>query len=609
MSGSTHQSGTVQRRDSVATRRIVAGLALALLCSVPVRAAPANAPAAAERVPTARDAAREARMAWWRKARFGMFIHWGVYAVPAGVYNGKAVPSIGEWIMLNGRIPVAEYKGFAARFNPTGYDPEAWASLAQEAGMKYVVITHKHHDGFALFDSAASDWNVVKASPYGKDLIGPLAKAVRARGLRFGAYYSQAQDWVNPGGAKNRGGDWDPAQTGDFDAYLDKVAVPQVREIIGKYHPDIIWWDTPRDMTPERVARFQPFLDQNPMMISNDRLGSGERGDMTTPEQYIPGTGLDYDFEVCMTMNDTWGFKAADEHWKSSRDLIRKLSDVASKGGNFLLNVGPDAEGRIPEPSIERLKAIGRWMKVNGEAIYDTRASLFRSLPWGRSTTRVNADGSTSVYLHVFDWPADGVLRVPGLKDTPRSARILGAGDKVVARPGGDGVVLTLPKAAPDADASVIRLDYRAKPRVERVLPRPDKAGVVGLPPSEADLTAPSKTVGEVRGEAESAFVQLSKPGAVVAYAFTLPAAGRYTVSARVAAAVEGQTLALKRGDATAGVEAKVAATGGLDRFVDVRLGELDLGAGENRLEIRPVGEGWTQMRLRGLTLTPRTAP
>jgi alpha-L-fucosidase len=234
-------------------------------------------------------------MAWWRQAKFGMFIHWGIYAVPAGTYKGKKIRGVGEWIMLRGSIPVADYQAYAKQFNPVKYDPDAWAKLAEEAGMRYMVITAKHHDGFALFPSKASKWNVVDATPYGKDLIGPLAKAARAHGLKFGLYYSQAQDWNNPGGAKwgmKEGQGWDPAHKGSFDTYLKNVAVPQVREILTAYQPDVLWWDTPTWMNSKRAKPLSALLSLRPGIITNNRLGGGYRGDTDTPEQKIPATGL-----------------------------------------------------------------------------------------------------------------------------------------------------------------------------------------------------------------------------------------------------------------------------------------------------------------------------
>jgi alpha-L-fucosidase len=276
---------------------LAVGLALAVAgcATTGATASPAPAPGAdgeakspdpyANETPQQRDA----RMKWWREARFGMFIHWGVYSVPAGTYNGKRIPGIGEWIMHNGKIPCAEYHEYAKQFNPVKYDPDEWVRIAKDAGMKYIVITSKHHDGFALFASKASRWNVVDATPYGKDLLKPLADACRRHGIRLGFYYSQAQDWNNPGGAA-AGGHWDKAQDGDMTEYIRNVAVPQVREILTGYGDlAVLWWDTPVDMTKERADLLIPLLKLRPGIINNNRLGGGYKGDTETPEQFILG--------------------------------------------------------------------------------------------------------------------------------------------------------------------------------------------------------------------------------------------------------------------------------------------------------------------------------
>jgi alpha-L-fucosidase len=413
-------------------------------------------------------AERDARLKWWREARFGMFIHWGVYAVPAGEYKGQRFDHIGEWIMLDGHIPIREYREYAKEFRPVKYQPGEWAQLAADAGMKYVVITSKHHDGFALFPSAVTDWDIADASPYGKDLIGPLAEAVRARGLKFGLYYSQAQDWVHPGGAKARhksSDGWDPAHNGDFDQYLDSVAVPQVREILTRYQPDVLWWDTPVEMNPERAAKLAPLLALRPGIITNDRLNRPEHpGDFTTPEQRIPDTGLDRDWETCMTMNRTWGYKSYDHDWKSTEKLLRNLIDIASKGGNYLLNIGPKADGTIPDESIARLREIGKWMRVNGEAIYATTASPIERPDWGRITTKRGTDGTT-LYLHVFEWPADGVLSL-GIDNQVAGCFLLSDPDREFEVVQSGGLKIQLIGSAPDPIASVVVLKTQgpAKP-------------------------------------------------------------------------------------------------------------------------------------------------
>jgi alpha-L-fucosidase len=430
---------------------------------------------------------KEQRMAWWREARFGMFIHWGVYAVPAGVYKGQPINRIGEWIMNRGKIPVAEYQQFAKEFNPVKYDPDALVKLAKEAGMKYIVITAKHHDGFALFKSDASKWDIVDATPYGKDLLQPLAEACRKQGMKLGFYYSQAQDWVHPGGAAARrvttegwanpdsaridaytaanGGHWDPAQTTKpMSQYIDEIAVPQVKELLSNYGDvAVLWWDTPTDMTDEFAEKLNALLSLQPHIITNDRLKRPNfAGDYKTPEQRIPKLEeLDgQDWETCMTMNGTWGYKSTDHNWKSTETLIRNLIDIASKGGNYLLNIGPKADGSIPEESIERLKQVGSWMKVNGEAVYGTKASPLKPLAWGRCT-RKEENGKTFLYLSVFDWPSNGKLVVPGIQKPVTSATLLANGKKLTTALSTEGLVITVPAKALDPLATVIRLQLQ----------------------------------------------------------------------------------------------------------------------------------------------------
>ncbi|MGD1031447.1 MAG: alpha-L-fucosidase [Opitutaceae bacterium] len=403
-------------------------------------------------------AARDARMKWFREARFGIFIHWGVYSSLAGSWKGR--PAGAEWIMNTARIPVADYRAQARSFTASKYEPQTWAQLFQDAGARYVVITAKHHDGCALYDSAYSDWNVVKASGAGRDLLQPLADAVRARGLKFGLYYSQSQDWVNPGGGKGRVQPWDDAQKGDFDEYLAKVSLPQVREILEKYHPAYLFFDTEYQMTPERARPFFDLVASHPDLISNNRLGGGVLGDVGTPEQRIATDPLGRQFEVCMTINGSLGYNSSDLRWKSARQLIRNLSDISGKGGNYLLNVGPTAEGVIPQPEIDRLLAMGRWLKTNGEAVYATEAGpLPQTSDWGRTTQRTHPDGGATLYLHVWNWPADGRILLTGVRQTVLSGRLLANGAGVTAEATEAGLVVTLPGDAPDPDVSVAALE------------------------------------------------------------------------------------------------------------------------------------------------------
>ena len=556
-----------------------------------------------------------ARLKWFQEARFGMFIHWGVYSVPAGEWQGKDIGGIGEWIMKRGSIPIADYKAFAPQFTASKYDPKAWAALAKEAGMKYVVITSKHHDGFTLYDSAASDWNAVKASGAKRDLLAPLADAVRAEGLKFGLYYSQAQDWTHQGGAisgvKEGESGWDKSHDGSFDEYLKKIAIPQVREILTRYQPAVIWWDTPTWMTTERAKPLAAVLKElAPHIISNNRLGGGYPGDTKTPEQNIPPRGYPGEmFEVCMTMNDTWGFKKKDLNWKSVRQIIRNLSDISSKGGNFLLNVGPTPEGEIPAASIERLKAVGRWMAVNSEAIYATEASPFpHRLPWGRVTQKADDQGGVTLYLHVWDWPKDGKLLLPGLTDKPASGRLLKSGAAVTAEGTPEGVVLTLPGAATDPDVSVAALSF-AKPvkPVGDPFPSAGKDGRIVLNAVDADchggLTGNLETTGL---GADAYLADWRDAKWRLEYAIKTPKAAKWTVSAEIASEKPVQLLlAAGKKPTTDGKPSDVPATGGKQTWKTVELGALELPAGETSFELKAVKEGWNSINVRHLWLTP----
>ena len=395
-----------------------------------------------------------ARMKWFKEARFGIFIHWGVYAVPAH----------GEWYMNNAKVPEATYRAFAKDFTAAKYDPEAWAQIISDAGAKYMVITAKHHDGCTLYDSKYSDWNVVKASAAGRDLLQPLADAVRAKGIKFGLYYSQSQDWNNLGGGTGNTKPWDLEQTkGNFDDYLQNIAAPQVHELLDKYHPSYLFFDTEYSMTPERARPIFDLTCEYPELIINNRLGGGVLGDTGTPEQRIATDPLGRQFEVCMTINGSWGYNATDTRFKSATQLIHNLSDITSKGGNYLLNIGPTAEGVVPQPEIDRLLAMGKWLHTNGEAIYGTDAgpfSISKPPAWGRATQKTKPDGTATLYVHVWNWPADGKLVLAGVQQAALSGRLLASGAAVSSGMSPEGLELTLPGAAPDPDASVLALEF-----------------------------------------------------------------------------------------------------------------------------------------------------
>ena len=543
---------------------------------------------------------RDARMQWWREAKFGMFIHWGVYAVPAGTWNGKQIPGIGEWIMNHGKIPCADYQAFAKNFNPVKYNADQWVRIAKSAGMKYIIITSKHHDGFTLFDSKASDWNVVKATPYGRDLLEPLADACRKHGLKLGFYYSQAQDWNNGGSAI--GGKWDKAQQHDMDDYIDKISVPQVKEILTRYgeFPAVLWWDTPTDMNRQRAEKLITLLKLKPGIIHNNRLGGGFKGDTETPEQQIPATGFPgRDWETCMTMNDTWGYKSYDDHWKSTETLLRNLIDIASKGGNYLLNVGPTAEGLIPQPSIDRLADIGKWMNVNGDAIYGTTASPFKKLPFNGRCTRKPG----KLYLHVFDWPTGGTIFIPMTSSISKAYLLTDPAKPLPVTSADNGQTIALPAEAPDKIASVIVAEIAGEPEVivPPVQPVSQAAdGSLKLDATEAILHGELKLEGKHKNQNIGYWLNAAD---WVEWPINITQPGKFTVTAEIAAQASG-AFEIIVGDNK--LKAKAPQTGGYGKFRKSRLGEIEIAApGKITLVIKPIKEGWQPFNLATLTLAP----
>jgi alpha-L-fucosidase len=419
---------------------------------------------------------RDARMAWWREARFGMFIHWGLYAVPAGEYKGEQVKGIGEWIQAALNIPRNEYEKFAPQFNPVKFNADEWVRLAKDAGMKYLVITSKHHDGFCLWDSKQTDWDIVDATPYKKDILVQLKTACKKYGLKY-CFYHSILDWHHPtqyvdpdasnpraGHAKNK---IFPDRKGEYVTYMKA----QLKELIDNYQPEVLWFDGEWQNwwgNEDGIDLYNYVRGLKPSIIINNRVGTGRQGmsgftrkgvfagDFGTPEQEIPDTGLaGMDWESCMTMNDTWGYKYFDDNWKSTKTLLQNLIDITSKGGNYLLNIGPTAEGLIPDISIERLKGMGKWMRVNGESIYASQASPFAQPEWGRYTSKEN-----KLYAHVFDWPKNGKLEVAKSAKKVTKVTLLAIGFDLPFSETENGIIVDLPANAPDKIASVLVFDF-----------------------------------------------------------------------------------------------------------------------------------------------------
>jgi len=440
-------------------------------------------------------AEHDRRMKWFREARFGMFIHWGLYAVPAGEWKGKLIPGLGEWIMNRAKIPVAEYEPLTRQFNPVKFNAEEWVKVAKDAGMKYLVITSKHHDGFAMYDSKVSRFDIVEATPFHRDPLKELAAACQKAGIKFGFYYSQTQDWHEPDAVGNDW-DWPDEKKKNFNRYLEEKVKPQVRELLTNYGPiGLIWFDTPRNMTKEQSQALADLVHSiQPDCLVSGRVGNGVGDYDSAGDNQISVGKVTRDWETPVTLNDTWGFKKDDHNWKSPAILIRQMLQVISRGGNYLLNVGPTAEGLIPGPSVERLAEVGRWLRVNNEAVYGNGPSPFSyELPWGLITTRPG-----KLYLHVFDWPQKELV-LYGLKSEVHRAYLL-ANKKTLklidqSDKGLDHYALRiqLPPVAPDKHDSIIVLEIKAPTSVESsLIQQPDQS--VTLP---AFLAGVHKTAAE----------------------------------------------------------------------------------------------------------------
>ena len=424
----------------------------------------------------------DAKMSWWREARFGMFVHWGLYSGLAGTWEGKPAAKGGgmEWLQKYVKADTETYaKAAIPKFKPTPGFAREWAKLAKQAGCRYIVFTTKHHEGFSLHDSKFGDYNAGKI--LNRDLVKEIVEAARAEGLKIGFYHSLI-DWHHDqynypkasGLPHPLAGKPSPNGPRDHSKYIDYLH-NQVNELVSNYGDvDILWWDfSSKGFQGDEAWRSTELVKlvraKQPNLIMNNRLFAADtvnvskdqpevmtkdRGDFATPEQRIPETGMPgVDWETCMTLNGTWGYSEHDHAWKSNETLIRNLIDIASKGGNYLLNIGPKGDGSIPPESVKSMQAIGAWLKTNGEAIYGTSASPVAGLKWGRCTRK-----GTNLYLSVFNWPKDGKLLFP-LKIQPQSACLLEDPSQPLATSvSSEGITIQIPPDAPDPIASVIKL-------------------------------------------------------------------------------------------------------------------------------------------------------
>ncbi len=479
--------------------------------------------------PRAEDPQPSARLEWWTQARFGMFIHWGVYTVPAGEWNGKPVAGLGEWIMNHARIPVAEYEKLPGQFNPVKFNADEWVAVAKNAGMKYITITAKHHDGFAMYGSKANRYNIVDATPFHRDPMKELAAACQRAGLKLCFYYSQTQDWHEPDGVGN---DWDFTDQGkkNFQKYYDQKVIPQVRELLTNYGPiGLIWFDTPRNITREQSQKLADLVHQlQPACLVSGRVGNGLGDYDSAGDNQISMGQARRPWETPVTMNDTWGFKKDDHNWKSAQVLIRQLATTSSRGGNYLLNVGPTSEGVIPPESVARLAEVGKWMKANGESIYATSASPFPyDLSWGLITAKPGR-----LYLHVFHWPPKELV-LYGVQSRIAHAALLETSAALKFTQSKDqpgqfaSLTLSLPAEAPDPDDSVIELDLTGPLSVDTsLLQQPDRT--VNL---AAQLGNLHKSEGsELRFDSRGVAERWTRPGDWIEWSFKLNHPGEFDV-------------------------------------------------------------------------------
>jgi alpha-L-fucosidase len=556
--------------------------------------------------------------AWLKDSRFAMFVHWGLYSELGGRWKDKTHYGITEWIMNRARIPVAEYETVAERFNPTNYNASEWVTLAKDAGMRHMMVTSKHMDGFAMFKSEASPYNIVDATPFKRDPMKELAAACKDQGLRLGFYYSQTLDLHERDAAGNT---WDWPEGGrDFPRYLKTKVVPQLEELLRGYGPIAgVWFDVPGAITRDESQMLVDLVHRlQPQCLVNSRIGNGLGDYDTLGDQEIPSLPRSGLWESIDTINDGWGYAWYDHNWKSAREIAERLVRVVSRGGTYMLNVGPDGTGRIPEPSARILREVGRWVHANEAAIHGSDPTPFGPLAWGECTARGN-----TLFLHLFQWPADGSLIVPGLKTKVKSARLAG-GDALPLQTSAEAVTITLPDKRPDTLVPVVQLELEGSPEASR--------GQFVLTGYRQKLDAPVATlqdckhtkvrwmekfgdwkhaecVGDWKGAKSTATWEFRtvEPGSFyLDVEYTCPAQADYS---EWQLKLDDQTVTFPAIDTGERPNRPVFGQrhgGPLPRFRTYRVGLFDLPkAGAHRLSLGPTGDAGNAVRIASIVLTP----
>ncbi len=569
---------------------------------------------------------RDERIKWFRDARFGMFVHWGVYSHVGGVWEGKPIEGYAEHLMRKEKIPSAVYQEkLVAKFNPTAFDADEWMAAAKKAGMSYFIITAKHHDGFAMYDSAVSEYNIVKQTPWKKDPMVALKEAAKKHGIKFGFYYSQAWEWHdpnapgndwehgNPGGDKRLfgGARWwegNPQLVERIAQYVDNKVVPQVKELISKYDPDMMWFDTPGRLPPELNLRvLKAVREAKPSIVVNSRIvQSVPKGPAANFGDYLSTTDKPAEFpphegewEGIPTTNESYGYHSGDNTHKSPGHFIELLAKAAARGGNILLNIGPKGDGKIDGKDLAILDAVGAWMKVNGDSIRGTEKTPLPVQAWGESTRKGN-----TLYLHVLTWPARGRIVVGGLKTAVKKAYLLSdPGTSLVVQKLGDkDIVLKGPEKAPDPVDTVIALELAGAPET-------DKFRLIGTDvPADGLRAFDGKLVGGLTfgaGKARDAYVQgWTQPNQSVRWPVRLRERGTYEISVLYDAEKESVNNQFVVVAGTKALESKVLTESTKTPQV---VGVATLGPGETELAVEAAGSRTGElMRLRALILKPK---